>query len=367
MKNNNILSSKFIILAVGVLFFMWLITQWQNLSWNTAIKNSASCINNAVQANEKQRGAHIFGDVDTSTAFLPKNNIEWVTLVAWVFQENCSDSIVRHHNGDSIYIQKSDSGWVSRMKLARSAGFKVFLKPHVWVSTPADGKWRSDIFPTNDKNWETWKVSYRDFIIRYALLAEQANVEMFCIGTEFTRLTLEKKAYWKSLIRDVRRIYSGKITYAANWYKEYHKIKFWEELDYIGVQAYFPLAKKENPSVRQISRGWNKYLSSLKSISKKHNRKILFTELGYKSTSDSAISPWDWLEHSPNQSKTYSLETQSNCYEAFFQKVWSQEWFAGVHLWSMRSDDKKYVKKKPNLDFTPLGKPAEQVIAKGFQ
>ena len=182
---------------------------------------------------------------------------------------------------------------------------------------------------------------------------------MFCIGTEFSRLSVEKPVFWKNLIREVRKIYSGKITYAANWYEEYEGIEFWEDLDFIGIQAYFPLVNKEYPSVEEISKGWNKYLPSVKSVSKKYKRRVLFTELGYKSTSDSAVRPWEWVdEQEIRRKKTFSGETQSNCYLAFFDRVWSEDWFAGVHIWQMRSDFKERKGPKQNLDFEPQGKPA---------
>ncbi|MFT7451227.1 MAG: exo-beta-1,3-glucanase (GH17 family) [Patescibacteria group bacterium] len=197
-------------------------------------------------------------------------------------------------------------------------------------------------------------------------MAEKNKVELFCIGTELTRLSTEKSDYWKNLIQEVRSIYSGKITYAANWYNEFEKITFWEDLDFIGIQAYFPLVKNENPTVQQISKGWKKHLSDITSVHQKYNRKILFTEMGYKSTPDSAIEPRQWIDYSEVQDKTISTETQANCYEAFFNTFWKKDWFAGVHIWQMRSDFVKG-RGKSDLDFTPQGKPAESIIAKEFE
>ena len=157
----------------------------------------------------------------------------------------------------------------------------------------SDGKWRSDIYPTTAEGMETWKASYRDFILRYAIIAEQANAEQFCIGTELTRISLEQPNFWIDLIKEVRTIYAGKITYAANWYEEFENITFWDKLDYVGVQAYFPLTKNKNPTVKEISNGWNQYFPTFKSIYKKFNRPILFTEMGYKSTAGSAVKPWE--------------------------------------------------------------------------
>ena len=359
MKNNKIYRYSILLtLPIGLLFFLIVFAQKK-------LVDSIDYQSNTV--DRKQRGAHIFGRVDsTNFQLLNRNNIEWITLVPWSGQADYDSPILRHHRGDSLRMQRRDSSWISRIELARSAGFKVFVKPHVWIDAPSNGKWRSDIYPSNNENWELWKKSYRDFILRYAHIAQQANAEMYCIGTEFTRLSIEKPAFWKALIQEVRGIYSGKITYAANWHNEYENITFWEDLDYIGIQAYFPLVKNKYPSVRQISKGWNKYISSIKSIQKKYHRKIIFTEMGYKSTADSAISPWEWIDHTkPN--KSLSTATQANCYEAFFKTIWQKDWFAGVHIWHLRSDYSERDSPGNHLDFIPQGKPAEGVIAEGFE
>ena len=322
---------------------------------------------NLKQIYPKQKGAHVFGSIDT-TYFqtLRNDNIEWVTLVAWANQEHCNSSLVKHHNGDTARLRQSNTNWMRRIEMVRAAGFKVFVKPHVWVYAPADGKWRSDIFPTTPANWDTWKKSYGDFILRYARIAQAANAELFCVGMELSRLSIEKPVFWKNLILDVRSIYSGQITYAANWYEEFDHVTFWDELDYIGIQAYFPLTNEESPSIEQLSQGWDNYLPKLESVHKQFNRKILFTEMGYKSTTESAIRPWEWIENATITDNSFSAGTQANCYQAFFNTVWKKDWFAGVHIWQLRSD---FVVDtlKDNLDFTPQGKPAIRVIAKGFE
>ena len=315
---------------------------------------------------EKQRGVHVFGRVDSSNLDrLHTNNVEWVTLVPWAAQDNTESPEVGHSDGDSLNIMYHDSSWVSQIQEFRSAGFKVFFKPHVWIRKPAEGKWRSDIFPAAEKDWTVWKETYRDFILRYARVAERGEAEMFCVGTEFTRLSIEKPDYWRGLIREVKTVYSGKLTYAANWYQEYEKVTFWDELDYIGIQAYFPLTENENPDTAELAEGWRKHLPAIKSVRERYNKRVLFTEMGYKSSVDGAITPWEWIDYSADHDRLYSLETQANCYRAFFASVWGQDWFAGVHLWQFRGD----FKLRPgriNVDFNPQGKPAEVVITEGF-
>jgi len=327
---------------------------------------SISFISNSYLTNEKQKGAHVFGYLNpTNLQPFVENNYNWITLVPYCGQENVDSPTLVYHRENRLDVVRRDSIWKTQIEVAHALGFKVFLKPHIWMHNPAKGKWRSDIFPTSEGNWNTWQKNYREFILLYAKIAEENNVEMFCVGTELSRLTLEKSDFWKTLIQDVRRVYSGKLTYAANWRNEFEKITFWEDLDYIGIQAYFPLTKNNNPSVKQISEGWQKHLLSMEQVHEKFNRNILFTEMGYKSTADSAIKPWEWIENYSNPKDLVSNETQANCYKAFFGQVWDKEWFEGVHIWQLRSD---YVEGDTylNLDFTPQGKLAEAVISKGF-
>ena len=310
---------------------------------------------------KKQKGAYLFGRIDSqSLQPLIHTNYNWITLVSFAGQEDINSPHISYLRGDSTRIIRRESSWKSKIALSHAMGLKVLFKPHLWLDNPTNGKWRSDIYPDTDIDWGNWKASYSAYILHFAELAEASNVEMFCIGTELSRLSVEKAEYWRELIKEVRKIYSGKLTYAANWYQEYEQITFWDELDYIGVQAYFPLSENQFPKTSEIKAGWNKHLPSLEAMAKKYNRKILFTELGYKSTANTAIEPWHWLEHYAEEDRIYSPETQANCYQAFFESVWNKEWMAGIHIWKMHTGRKR--KNRENLDFTPEGKQAEAII-----
>jgi len=150
--------------------------------------------------------------------------------------------------------------------------------------------------------------------------------------------------------------------------EEYDKVTFWDALDYIGIQAYFPLVENRNPTVEQLSAGWNRHLPTIRAVREKFGKKVLFTEMGYKSTEDSAIEPWEWIRRGQsNEERGYSLETQANCYQAFFDTIWDADWFAGAHIWQLRVNSRRRRRQSSNLDFTPLDKPAEKVIAEGFE
>ena len=316
--------------------------------------------------SSKMKGTHVFGRIDsTNISQFKENNIEWVALVPWAFQDDYQSAEVRHHRGDSLEIIKRNNRWIKQINTAQQAGYKVFLKPHLWLGDDTTGLWRSDILPTNEENWESWKASYRNFILDYAMIAEESEAELYCIGVEFSKLTEKYPAYWRSLIKDVRNIYSGKITYAANWYQEYEQLSFWDQLDYIGIQAYFPLTKNDNPSTREISNGWDKYISEIETVHKKFKKPVLFTELGYKSTIDSAKEPWTWVDHTQENEMKVSNETQSNCYIAFFDSVWKAKWMSGLFIWQMRVDHNENLR-KIDIDFTPQAKPAEKIIREAY-
>lgn len=320
---------------------------------------------NFPSVERKQRGAHVFGIRDTSDFRAVRDlHVEWVTLVPWGFQPT-HDAAKVSHSRDSTQRRQQDEYWIGHIEGVRAAGFKVFVKPHVWIHDDRSGKWRSDIFPKNDTDWEAWQSSYRDFILRYARVAERAGAEMFCVGTEFTRLVIEKPVFWKELIGELRSVYSGKLTYAANWYREFSEITFWDELDYIGVQAYFPLSSTSEPEQQDLVKGWQPHLDQLATTARKYSRPVVFTELGYRSTTTAAIEPRTWMEQSIERQEVLSTETQARCYEAFFETVWERPWFAGVHFWQLRIDDRAYPDAM-NLDFSPMHKRAAEVIGRGF-
>lgn len=319
------------------------------------------CIPEKKEPLIKQKGAHLFGRLDsTNIKVLNKTNYNWITLVPWGFQTSYKSAKVTHHDPEGKNIKSGNDELHQRISLLKSKGYKVFIKPHVWVDTTINGKWRSSIYPLNDSDWEIWQDSYRDFVFRYAKVAEDAKADMFCIGTEFSRLAIEKPLFWRSLIKDLRKIFSGKLTYAANWNQTFEKITFWDDLDFIGIQAYFPLTDLNSPSIENINKGWQKYIPSMEALKLKFNKDIIFTELGYKSTTNAAIKPWEWAENT-YQSDSLSFQTQVNVYQSFFKTIWPKDWFAGVHIWQLRTDY-EIGDEINNTDFFTQGKPAGKII-----
>lgn len=214
----------------------------------------------------------------------------------------------------------------------------------------------------NEEDWERWFARYNEFILHYARLAEANDIEFLCIGTELHQTAVQRPKNWRRIIKDIRAVFSGKLTYAANWSGEFEEIEFWDELDYIGIQAYFPLSEHASPNVASIEQGWDLAFQSIERIQARFQKPVLFTEVGYKSTPDGLIKPWEWDAPAKAAKSQAGLDTQARAYEVFFNKVWQRPWMAGAFWW-------KWFPTGPSARdaFSPQGKPAEEVLGRWYR
>jgi len=255
----------------------------------------------------------------------------WISQTPFAWQPDIYGPEL-HLNNDRAWWGEADKGIIHTTQLAKSKNIKTMLKPHIWLRV-SDGKWRSDLEMKTDADWNTWFDNYETMIMHYATLAERLDIEALCIGTELYQTTKQHPEKWVDLISNIREVYSGELTYAANWYKEFEEIEFWDQLDYIGIQAYFPLSNKDKPSKNEILNNWKKHKQSMYQVAEKFNKKIVFTEIGYKNTADSAREPWSWPQNLDKESVTQSNETQVALYQAMFESLYHEEWVDGFFIW----------------------------------
>ncbi|MBK8505105.1 MAG: hypothetical protein IPL46_24605 [Saprospiraceae bacterium] len=317
----------------------------------------------------KLKGVHYFGrfhEGELDFSKITDNHVKQIVLVPYGYQENFdSPSLTFNRQGRRASIDR-DSLYGLMAEKASKASLEIVIKPHIWMETKR-GKWRSDIDFQEEQQFDEWAKNYSEFILHYARLSQKIGATHFCVGTELTQMTKNHPNFWKGLIKEVRQIYHGKIFYAANWYREYEHITFWSDLDYIGVQGYFPLCNKDHPNIDDLMVGWRVYRSKLMKMSQRLNKPVLFSELGYRSSQDAASEPWEWVE-GPNALKMkLSQETQAICYEAFFRTFWNEPWFGGALIWQWHTRYENDLEStKTNLDFTPQNKPAQAVMSKWF-
>ncbi|MFT4666950.1 MAG: hypothetical protein ACI9XB_003918, partial [Gammaproteobacteria bacterium] len=147
MINGNTQRSIFsIILPIGLLCCLFICSQWPTInesfdgSWNSAIENKTIGLQNPGSLQNKQKGAHVFGSLDSMNLQpFVQNNFNWITLVPYGDQKNHDSPTINYYRGDSLRMARRDSAWTSQIDLAHSYGFKIFLKPHIWLHDPASG------------------------------------------------------------------------------------------------------------------------------------------------------------------------------------------------------------------------------------
>ncbi|MGA2891041.1 MAG: cellulose binding domain-containing protein [Terracidiphilus sp.] len=235
-------------------------------------------------------------------------------------------------------------------------GMKVFLKPHV---DSEDGTWRGAFEPTSVPDWFA---SFQTFIVHYAQLAQENNVEGLVFGTEYKTLSVAaNESYWANIIAAIRAVYSGQLLYGANASgpaDEFSTVSFWPLVDIIGVDGYVGLTTQDDPTVAQLVSAWTdstenggyNAVAAFENLSSTYSKPVIFTELGYESTPGTNTEPWN-----SSLSDGYDPTEQADCYEAFFA-VFSQQtsWMKGVFWWNwqvpaLTASDSSY---------DPNGKPA---------
>lgn len=280
----------------------------------------------------------------------------WISLIPYAF--SIKDKPHVYFNTKKQWWGEKIDGIILLSSYAKNNQMKILMKPHVWVR--GDG-WPGEFELTKESDWEKWEDNYRNYILTYARLADSLKVDLFCLGTEYRKAAVLRKTFWKGLIREVKKIYTGKLTYAANW-DNYQKIEFWNQLDYIGIDAYFPLSTSKTPTYEELKKAWIPLERELKVYAEKHKKTILFTEYGYQSKDYNCSGHWNV------NSDTISVNmiSQKNAYHAFYDTFWDKDWIAGGFLWKWypgKSDSGGPFHK----EYTPQNKPAMEVIRKYYE
>jgi hypothetical protein len=288
--------------------------------------------------------------IDTNP--VKKLNANYAALMPFGFIRELSSPEI-HFNTKRQWFGEREAGIKQYAKELKKKGIQIMLKPQIWVW---HGAYTGHIVMTSEAHWKKLEETYTNFILTYAKIATAIDAKVFCIGTELEKFVINRPDYWKSLIVKIKKIYKGKLTYAANW-DEFKRVPFWNQLDFIGVDAYFPLSEQKTPTVAEFEKGWKPHKEEIKRIQKKYQKPILFTEFGYRSVHFSGKEPWD----SKRVSGSVDLVAQSNGLQALYNQFWKESWFAGGFLWKWFHRHAR-VGGESNNRFTPQNKPAEKLI-----
>lgn len=281
------------------------------------------------------------------------HHINAISLIPYAFVNIENASV--HYNNKKQWWGERMEGIIASNTMAHDYKMSVMLKPHLWVN---HGFYTGNLDFSTVAEWENWERDYEKYILDFAQLAQKEKIELFCFGTELGNSIAKRPQYWSQLIYKIRKIYSGKLTYAANW-DDFDKVPFWNQLDYIGIDAYFPLSDATTPTVAELNKSWQKHIVKMEKLQAKTNKKIIFTEFGYRNSDQAAKEPWIESKNGINNL------AQANGYESLFQTFSKKGWFAGGFAWKWYADP-YYKDKKNSIDYTPQEKPALAVIKKWY-
>ncbi|NCO32895.1 MAG: hypothetical protein AUJ92_10905 [Armatimonadetes bacterium CG2_30_59_28] len=304
--------------------------------------------------------------------------------VTWL--QESFDSVDLHPG----FATPSDDSVRHVVHLCHSLGMKAMVALLVDFADHTKGgsyRWRGQIAPAAaegggaDEAWKQWFDSYEKFALHYAKLCEESGADVFSFGAEMTNATTQFDQPWRELIRKVRDIYRGTLTYQANWSPlqyafggggaaslvkqnqwnaEYKTVKFWDALDCAALSSYFSLTDKRNPGLEELAANWQVWLEDLRAWQREIKKPVLFSEVGYQSADRGAIEPWRTpLSTLPNP------DLQARCYEAFLKTFYEESWVKGI-CWWMACPPKEWGVDKHGGGYPFLGKPAEEVVRRWF-
>lgn len=217
-------------------------------------------------------------------------------------------------------------------------------------------RWRGTISPENHL---VWFENYQDVVLHYANLASETGMEKYSIGVELVSME-SFTPYWLSIIEETRKVYKGLIVYSVNWNWGYFTRPFWEEVDILGYDAFFPLGYEfcggtPEELVPEIQR----QVETLYQFHRENypEKPMVFTEIGTASQECSYRRPWRWNHYAPE-----SQEHQYDYYKASCTA--SLPYIDGVYWWAATLYD---TPDEVHSGFSPIGKLAERAITECFQ
>lgn len=238
-----------------------------------------------------------------------------------------------------------DDEIVKMIQYAKNLGLRVILKPMVNCE---DGTWRAhinffDIEVPCEPKWSKWFESYTEFMLHYAKIAMENECEMLIIGCELVQ-TQRRETEWRALIKKIREVYTGLITYNTDKYQE-GEVAWWDALDVISSSGYYPI------------NDWGQQLERIRKVVERFNKPFFFAEAGCMSSKGSSYVPNDWTLGGKR-----SLEEQRSYYEVMFDECEKQSWIRGFGIWDWNAELYPIEWGAKDPYYALYGKPACEIV-----
>jgi hypothetical protein len=284
-------------------------------------------------------------DSDQSIANMAAVGVDTVALNVWSFQD---DEYATDIALDFSRYSASLPSIEHAIDEIHSQGMQVMLKPMVDLR---NGAWRAGIVPST-----AWFNEYKSYMNDWATFADDNGVEMLSVGCELSG-TQSWESSWREVIAGVRARYSGPLTYSAN-HDAYGSIAWWDDLDYVGIDAYFQLASQNDPTLAQLQASWQGLATTIQTwrTGQGLTQNVLFTEVGYRSADGAVQAPWDY-----STTGTVDLQEQVDAYTALLSVMTNRSWFDGAFWWNWETNPN--AGGSSDTGYTPQNKPAQNVVS----
>jgi len=232
---------------------------------------------------------------------------------------------------------------------ARGRGLDVFWMPVIEVKQGERGHWRGVLAPRRP---DAWWAAYRRHVVDAAERAGRIGAAGLVVGSELSSLQgVETRGRWRRIVEAVRLRYAGKLIYAAN-HDALDDVAPFGLVDWIGVSAYFPLARGLEPERSELRASWAKRVDRLRRLHAEWNLPLLLVEVGAPSVDGAAREPWDYASGAP-----LDLEEQALVYRATADALRNAAFVHGAFFWGWFGPGGRF-----DRSHTPRNKPAEPIL-----
>ncbi|HEY0297157.1 MAG TPA: hypothetical protein VGC69_17640 [Bordetella sp.] len=263
----------------------------------------------------------------------------------------------RQPRSDSTDVSRgsdmSDGELARAIRTAHKLGLAAIVKPHVQIPDGDPG----DVRMASDDDWAQWFHHYEQALAGLAAVAKDEHAEALVIGTELDQ-SLDRPE-WPDLIARLRRIFHGKLVYAARGAEGAERVPFWNKLDAVGATLYPTLGADNDPD------SWRAAMASerdhLLALAKQAKRHLFIAEIGIRSASGAAARPGQ----RPDENGAPADEALQAKVLATWMAELSDPAIHTVLVWRWNSDPDSGG--ASDTDYTVQGKSAERALTKQWR
>jgi hypothetical protein len=239
------------------------------------------------------------------------------------------------------------------LEIAEEQGFELSLFPQLGPYDAIENWWGSD--PKTELWWDTFFVSYTDFVVNYAKIAQHSGADQLIIGGKAILPTFEGGLLpdgsdspaifddrWNVLIDEIRTQYDGQLIWGTNANLEMDPLpEFIDKFDGIYISVDSPLALGDQPSFERVQAGFVDVIDSQIYEIYRSTLKPIILALAYPAVENAASGCAllgascynDGLFRSVELTPyAVNFEEQALIYNAVMPIVASREWITAVSI-----------------------------------